>query len=121
MEIYAHRGLATNVPENTLAAFRKALRYSYNLELDLRATIDGSVVVIHDETLDATTNGRGLVRNQDAYQIGELRARIRGSPEYAIQAMAFKIPLFKTVLKSLAEFDLSYQIEIKERGLVEKT
>lgn len=62
LEVHAHRGGAGLAPENTLAAFRKALELGVDaLEMDLHVTRDGAVVVIHDETLDRTTNGRGSV------------------------------------------------------------
>ena len=62
LEVHAHRGGAGLAPENTLAAFRKALELGVDaLEMDLHVTRDGAVVVIHDETLDRTTDGRGDV------------------------------------------------------------
>src|SRR3989304_1425025 len=62
LEVHAHRGGAGLAPENTLAAFRKALELGVDaLEMDLHVTRDGAVVVIHDETLDRTTDGRGGV------------------------------------------------------------
>jgi glycerophosphoryl diester phosphodiesterase len=62
LEVHAHRGGAGLAPENTLAAFRKALELGVDaLEMDLHVTRDGVVVVIHDGTLDRTTDGRGDV------------------------------------------------------------
>ncbi len=62
LEVHAHRGGAGLAPENTLAAFRKALELGVDaLEMDLHVTRDGVVVIIHDETLDRTTDGRGDV------------------------------------------------------------
>src|SRR4030065_618296 len=62
VEVHAHRGGAGLAPENTLAAFRKALELGVDaLEMDLHVTRDGVVVIIHDETLDRTTDGRGDV------------------------------------------------------------
>jgi glycerophosphoryl diester phosphodiesterase len=60
--IIAHRGMPTEVPENTLIGFERAIRHGADLiELDVRQTADGHIVVIHDETLDRTTNGSGAV------------------------------------------------------------
>ena len=59
--IFAHRGAAGTYPENTMisvASFR-----ADGIELDVQLTKDGKVVVIHDETVDRTTNGKGAVRN----------------------------------------------------------
>lgn len=63
VDVHAHRGGAGLAPENTLAAFRQAVALGADvLEMDLRVTADGEVVVIHDPTLDRTTNGHGYVR-----------------------------------------------------------
>lgn len=58
--IVAHRGLAEGVPENTVTAFRQSLaRGVAVIELDVRATMDGQLVILHDETLDRTTDCSG--------------------------------------------------------------
>lgn len=63
--IIAHRGLEPGVPENTLAAFRQSVARGVEIiELDLRTTRDGHIVVIHDATLDRTTNCGGLVEDR---------------------------------------------------------
>jgi glycerophosphoryl diester phosphodiesterase len=60
--IVAHRGLAEGIPENTLAAFRQSASQGVRvIELDLRETKDGHIVVIHDETVDRTTDCSGRV------------------------------------------------------------
>ena len=64
--LYAHRGLhdnASDAPENSLAAFRKAVEKGFGIELDVQLTKDGEVVVIHDETIDRTSTGKGYVRD----------------------------------------------------------
>lgn len=62
LTIVAHRGLGEGVPENTLAAFRRSIEGGVQIiELDLRITKDGQLVVIHDPTLDRTTNCAGTV------------------------------------------------------------
>lgn len=64
-QVVAHRGASGEAPENTLAAFRRALEIGVDaVELDVHLTSDGEVVVIHDHMLDRTTDGRGLVRDQ---------------------------------------------------------
>ena len=58
----AHRGASGNAPENTLAAFKKALEIGVDaVELDLHGTADGEIVVIHDATLDRTTDLQGHI------------------------------------------------------------
>ena len=60
--VIAHRGASGNWPENSLLAFRKALEAGATwLELDVHLSADGEIVVLHDEDLQRTTNGQGLV------------------------------------------------------------
>ncbi len=60
--VFAHRGGCALGPENTIAAFDRGLAAGADgLELDVRLSADGVVVVCHDETLDRTTNGTGPV------------------------------------------------------------
>jgi len=61
-KIIAHRGGASLAPENTLAAFSKAIEIGADyFELDVRVSKDDSLMIIHDETIDRTTNGSGNV------------------------------------------------------------
>jgi glycerophosphoryl diester phosphodiesterase len=62
LAVQGHRGASGRAPENTLAAFRKAIEFGVDgMEMDLQVTRDGVVVIIHDDTLDRTTDGRGRV------------------------------------------------------------
>jgi len=86
--VVAHRGLAEGVPENTIAAFRQSIERGVTIiELDLRVTRDGQLVVIHDETLDRTTDCIGPVAAMD---LDKLRACDAGSGE--------RVPSFAEVL-----------------------
>lgn len=70
MEIFAHRGSSGTHPENTLAAFKEAARLPiYGVELDVHLTQDGELVVIHDEAIDRTSNGSGLVKDMTLEQL----------------------------------------------------
>ena len=63
----AHRGASGDYPENTLLAFRKALEIGVDeIELDLHSTKDGRLVVMHDATVDRTTDGTGAIGRSDA-------------------------------------------------------
>lgn len=75
----AHRGgIAPGYPENTLAAFRRAIAVGADvIELDLRATKDGAIVILHDETLDRTTSGSGRVTEHTLAEVQRL-----GVPTY---------------------------------------
>ena len=74
--LMGHRGLVALAPENTLPSFAVALELRMDIELDVFLTADGEVVVIHDETVDRTTNGRGIVTEMN---LAELRALDAGS------------------------------------------
>lgn len=69
--VWAHRGASGYAPENTLAAFQEAVDMGADgVELDIQLTKDGEMVVIHDETVDRTTNGKGWVKD---YTFEDLR------------------------------------------------
>lgn len=71
----AHRGLSAGMPENTLRAFRKALRTGARvLETDIRFTSDGVAVLMHDPTVDRTTDGHGRVASLTYRQVSRLDA-----------------------------------------------
>jgi glycerophosphoryl diester phosphodiesterase len=94
-EIHAHRGGAGLAPENTLAAFRKALALQVEvLEMDLHVTRDGEVVVIHDATLERTTDGRGVVRELALEEIRRADAGAKFAREFAGE----RIPTLREVL-----------------------
>ena len=64
MKVYAHRGYSGKYPENTMLSFQKAAETGCDgIELDVQTTKDGVLVVIHDEAIDRTTDGTGLVKD----------------------------------------------------------
>ena len=79
----SHRGGAALAPENTLAAFRRAVREYHTdmLELDLHLTRDGALVVFHDETLERCTDGAGRVAERSLAELEELDAGYRFATE----------------------------------------
>lgn len=73
--IYGHRGASGHAPENTLEAFRLAMEMGADgFELDVHLSKDGELVVIHDETVDRTTDGTGFVRDLTLAQLKKLDA-----------------------------------------------
>ena len=81
--IIAHRGDSANAPENTLAAFRLALANGADgIELDVMLSADQKLVVIHDDTLDRTTNGHGQVGKTPFAALRELDAGSWLKPEF---------------------------------------
>ena len=93
--IVGHRGFASDYPENTMLAFEHALPYIDVLELDLQLTKDNRLVVMHDDTLDRTTNGTGFVRSHTLAQLQELDAGKKFGNNFA----GVKIPTLAQVLK----------------------
>ena len=73
--VYAHRGASAELPENTLAAFRRALELGVEgIELDVHLSRDGVPMVIHDPTVDRTTSGSGAVEEMTRAELQELDA-----------------------------------------------
>lgn len=73
--VLAHRGASAHAPENTLASFRRALdEGAPAIEFDVKLSADGQVVVIHDQTVDRTTDGHGKVRGLTLAQLKALDA-----------------------------------------------
>lgn len=108
--IFAHRGFASAYPENTMKAFAQAaIAGADGLELDVQMTKDGELVVIHDEKVDRTTDGKGFVKD---FNLKDLRKLDAG---YNHPAMEKKepIPLLEEVLEWLAEKNLICNIELK--------
>lgn len=93
--VVAHRGNSSVAPQNTLAAFEAAWRSGADaIEVDVHRTRDGRVVVIHDDSVDATTDGTGRVADLDADRLRALDAGSWFSPAYAGQ----RVPTFEEVL-----------------------
>lgn len=108
--VLAHRGASQYAPENTLAAFREAKKRGANwVEFDVMLTADHEVVVIHDETLERTTNGTGQVIAHPYHYIQSLDAGSWFNPAFTGE----KIPTLREVIALLAELKLSANIEIK--------
>ena len=112
----AHRGASGRFPENTLKAFAAAIDAGAQMcELDVQLTVDGAVVVIHDETLERTTDGRGAVRSMTLAQLKRFDAGIRFGREFAGE----RIPTLEEVM-ALADGRCGLNIELKGAGVERK-
>ncbi|MEW5706193.1 MAG: glycerophosphodiester phosphodiesterase family protein [Actinomycetota bacterium] len=110
--IIAHRGLSGRFPENTLRAFKEALRLPIDaIEFDVRRTLDGRLVVIHDETVDRTTQGSGRVSELTWNEIKKLDAGSSKGKEFAGE----RIPSLDEALESINGQAMAL-LEIKEPG-----
>lgn len=108
--IYAHRGASGYAPENTMSAFKKSLEMKADgIELDVQLTNDGQVVVIHDYTVDRTSNGKGYVRNMSLSELKQLDFGSWFSPEFKEE----RIPTLEEVLQYFQNEDIIINIEIK--------
>jgi len=108
-ELMAHRGNSALAPENTLAAFAKALETpSQWTELDVHLTADGEVIVMHDATVDRTTNGRGVIAEMTLAQIKALDAGSWFGPEFTNE----RVPTLAEVV-DLVKDRIRLNVEIK--------
>ncbi|MFT3825326.1 MAG: glycerophosphodiester phosphodiesterase family protein [Chitinophagaceae bacterium] len=78
--VAAHRGAHLDFPENSMAAFRKAIELGIDIiELDVRCSKDGVLVLMHDKTVDRTTNGKGEVANLTFEELRKLKLKHNGA------------------------------------------
>ena len=116
--VAAHRGWSEKYPENTMLAYRKAAKLGVDqIEIDVRVTADGELVIIHDPTVDRTTNGSGRVDSFTLEEIRKLDAGAWKGAEFAGE----KIPTFEEFLdfaESLPE--MTFDIELKEYPVDER-
>ena len=95
--VIAHRGDHIDVPENTLAAYEKAIEHGADfIETDLRTTRDGELVIMHDATVDRMTNGNGKVKDLVYKEIKKLKVTYKNKPG----SQVYSIPTFKDVLNT---------------------
>ena len=107
--VVGHRGAPAHAPENTLAAFRRALADGAELlECDVHLSADGHVVVMHDETIDRTSNGVGNLADYTLSQLKEFDFSA-GHPEFTNVA----IPTLAEVFDVLGPTGLMINIELK--------
>lgn len=105
-----HRGERTVVPENTLSAFRYALSCGVDaIETDFHLTKDGKLVIIHDHTLERTTNGSGRVCD---YTLEELR-RLSAGGWFSEQFASERIPTAEEFFELTADKDILFNLELK--------
>jgi glycerophosphoryl diester phosphodiesterase len=110
MLIIAHRGASGNAPENTLAAFRKAVALGATfIETDLQLSRDARFVAIHDGTVNRTTNGQGAVHDMTLADLRKLDAGSWFGSEFAGE----RIPTLEEILEFSRKNDVVFYLEIK--------
>lgn len=109
----AHRGAHLEAPENSMAAFRKAIDLGIDIiELDVRCTKDGQLVLMHDKTVNRTTNGSGPVDSFTFAEIRQLRLKHKG------QVTAEQIPTLEEALL-LAKGKILVDLDIKTAACID--
>lgn len=99
---FAHRGFSGEYPENTMLAFRKAIEAgAQGIELDVHFTKDKEVVIIHDETIDRTTDGKGEVESFTYDELCKFNAYGRFEGKYEFQ----KIPTLREYFELIKPVD----------------
>ena len=113
----AHRGASALAPENTMEAFRIAVEEGAGgLELDVHLTRDGHVVVIHDETVDRTTNGTGAVSEMTIDELRRLDAghsfSLDGGATRPFRGRGVRVPTLKEILEEFP--GVAVNIDLKD-------
>lgn len=112
VHVCGHRGHSLGAPENTMAAFRKTKELGgTTCEIDIVLSQDGDLVVLHDISVDRTTNGSGLARNLTAAHITGLDAGSWFDPAFAGEP----VPLLRDVLSFAVQERMGLQVEVKEQ------
>jgi len=128
-EVIAHRGGAALRPENTLAAFLHAVEVGADiLEMDLRVTADREIVVMHDATVERTTDGRGAVAALTLAELRKLDAGYRWTPDggasFPYRGRGIRAPALEEVFRRLPNARMNLEMKqfdaAQARALYEK-
>ena len=107
---YAHRGFCSRYPENTMLAFEKALAEGVDgIENDVQLTKDGEIIILHDESIDRTTDGKGWVKDLTLAQVKELNANEKFGDAFPVQ----RIPTLREYLELVKNEPVLTNIEMK--------
>lgn len=121
--LFGHRGAAGIAPENTLPSFRLALDEGAEyLELDVHATRDGVPVVIHDATLERTTDGAGAVREHSLAELGRYDAGFRFEREgdHPFRGRGVRVPPLEALLDEFAGVPLNIEVKQADPPIAER-
>jgi glycerophosphoryl diester phosphodiesterase len=123
--LFAHQGGADLWPSNTLLAFQHAAELGVDvLELDVHLTADDDLVVIHDHTVDRTTNGSGRVGDMTVAELKKLDAGYKFTPDdgatYPYRGQGVTIPTLDEVLTAFPDYRINIEIKDDNRRSAEK-
>ena len=107
---FAHRGFCSKYPENTMLAFEKALAEGIDgIENDIQLTKDGHMVLMHDETIDRTTDGKGYVKDYTLEELRKFNAGVPFGDQFGFQP----IPTLREYLELVKNEPIITNIEMK--------
>lgn len=121
--VMAHRGASGDAPENTIPAFFLAIEQEADiLETDAHVSLDGHVVVFHDETVDRTTNGTGAVANMTLAELKRLDAGYRfttdGGKTFPYRDRGVRIATLEEVLATFPQMPINIELKAHDERLV---
>jgi len=119
--VIGHRGDSAHFPENTIPSFDRAVELGADaIEFDLRVSRDGEVVIIHDPTVDRTTNGTGAVDSLTLAELKSLDAGARFSPDggktFPFRGHGLTVPTFDEMLARYTSTPLLIEVKIPQAG-----
>jgi glycerophosphoryl diester phosphodiesterase len=120
--VFGHRGNRAHSPENTIHSMLEAVALgAHGLEFDVRVTRDGEVVVIHDDTVDRTTNGSGAIDGLTWAEVQQLDAGARftrdGGATFPFRARGIGVPRLRDVLDAVPRVPLLMEIKTRAASL----
>ena len=122
--VFGHRGAAGLAPENTIPSFALALALGADvLELDVHASRDGVIVVVHDPTLERTTDGSGLVREYSWRELQDLDAGYqftRDGRDYPYRGHGVRLPTLEMVLRRFPLACCNIEVKQEDPPIVEE-
>ena len=109
--LVAHRGIATYFPENTMIAFKAALISNIDiLEIDIHRTLDNQLVVIHDDSIDRTSNGSGKIKDMTLAALQQFDYGITKDNKFEGETL----PTLDEVIKLIQDYPQKLLIELKQ-------
>ena len=112
--LIAHRGMLRDAPENTLTAFAACIHLGLGFELDVRRTKDGTLIVLHDEAVDRTTDGKGKVAELTLEQVKKLDAGRRFDPALAGQRVPTLDEVFALIHERKSSVPVAIDLKISD-------
>lgn len=110
VKIIAHRGASRYTPENTIAAFNKAIDLKADaIELDVRLSKDGVPVIIHDKNINRTSNGKGTVSDMTVKEMKKYSFGVNFHPSFVDET----IPTYEEFLQLVTDHPITIHLEIK--------